>query len=316
MRSVLPTTVGIVGAGLAGLTCAERLRAAGVNAIVVEKSGDIGGRLATRRRDGRSWSHGAPAVDVRSAEFREQIESLRSQGHAEWLPGNTAAVGVPDARELLRPLVEGAVEFDAEVVRLQRGPVGWTLLLHDGRALGLFDVVVITAPVPQTCALLRASRVEFPDSIAHVGYTPCWALLLALSDPGIDLTSLAHSTVFGNVGRSAPQRGATGDCSWVLHARPEWSAQHLERAAQDVLQLLLAELTSSFGRAIDPAAAFAHRWRFARALQPMRRDCLWLPAARVAIGGDGFAGGDAEGAFRSGLALASTVLGIVHERSG
>ena len=316
MRSVLPTTAGIVGAGLAGLTCAARLRAAGVNAVVVEKSGDIGGRLATRRRAGRSWNHGAPAVDVRSAEFREQIDVLRSQGHAEWLPENTAAVGVPDARELLRPLVERGVEFDAEVVRLQRGPVGWSLLLHAGRTLGLFDIVVITAPLPQTCALLRASRIEFPDSIAQVGYAPCWALLLALSDPGIDLTSLAHSTVFGYVGRSTPQRGTTGECSWVLHARPEWSAQHLEHAAQDVQQLLLAEVSSSFGRAIEPAAAFAHRWRYARAVQPMSRGCLWLPAARVAIGGDGFAGGDAEGAFRSGLALASTVLEFVRDGLG
>ena len=223
-------------------------------------------------------------------------------------------MGVPDARELLRPLSDGGVEFGCEVARLQRGPVGWSLLLADGRMLGMFDIVVSTAPLPQTCALLRASSVVFPDAVAHVHYAPCWALLLALSDPDIDLSTLAQSNVFGHVGRTPAQQGAPSACTWVLHARPEWSAGHLEHTAQDVQRLLLAEAVSAYGRAIEPAAAFAHRWRFARAVQPLSRDCLWLPAARVAIGGDGFAGGDAEGAFHSGLTLASTVLGAVRAR--
>ncbi len=313
MRSVLPTTVAIIGAGLTGLVCAERLRAAGVNAIVVEKSRDIGGRLATRRREGRAWNHGAPRVNVRCAEFRAQIETLRALGHAEWLPGGMAAVGVPDARELLRPLSDGGVEFAAEVGRLQRGPVGWSLLLLDGRALGPFDIVVCTAPVPQTCRLLHASGVAIPDVVARIEYAPCWALLLALPESAIDLGSLAESEVFGYVGRPLVLGGRSVESTWVLHANPDWSTRHLEHTAQDVQRLLLAEVVTAAGLTSEPVAAFAHRWRFARAVQPVSRDSLWLPAPRIAIGGDGFAGGDADGAFRSALGLASTVLGAVRK---
>ena len=308
MRSVLPTTVGIIGAGLTGLVCAERLRAAGLHAIVVEKSRDIGGRLATRRRDGLSWNHGAPAVTVRSAEFRTQIDLLRALGHAEWLPEGDAAFGIPDARELLRPLSGGTIEFGAEAVRLQRGPVGWSLLLLDGRSLGLFDIVVCTAPVPQTCRLLRASGVAVPDVVAGIEYVPCWALLLALPESAIDLSLLAESAVFGYVGRPSVRDGTSVGSTWVLHATPEWSTRHLEHSAQEVQRLLLAEVAAAARLTIEPGAAFAHRWRYARAVQPVSRDGLWLPAARIAIGGDGFAGGDADGAFRSALALANTVL--------
>ena len=319
MQSVLPSKVAVIGAGLAGLTCSARLRAAGVRVVVLEKSRDIGGRLATRREEFRRWNHGAPAVHVRSPEFRAQIELLRAQGTAAWLPGESVAVGVPDMRELLRPLSQshieyGGIEYGAEVMRLQRGPVGWSMLLPDGRSLGLFDIVVCTAPATQTCALLRASGISFPDALAHIDYAPCWALLLALPTPDIDLTVLAHTDVFGYVGRQSSAGEAAANCAWVLHATAAWSAQHLEHSAQDVQHALFAEVASAIGTKVQPVAAFAHRWRFARATQPLSSPSLWLPAARIAIGGDGFGGGDAAGAFRSALALADTALAQTRNR--
>src|SRR5215211_1369054 len=50
----LPTRaqVVVVGAGLAGLSVAVRLRAAGVDVHVAEAAGHAGGRLATERVDG------------------------------------------------------------------------------------------------------------------------------------------------------------------------------------------------------------------------------------------------------------------------
>jgi renalase len=41
-----------VGAGLAGLICAQKLQRAGYQVAVLEKSRGLGGRLATRRVDG------------------------------------------------------------------------------------------------------------------------------------------------------------------------------------------------------------------------------------------------------------------------
>lgn len=44
--------VAIVGAGICGLTIAQRLRAGGVPVLVLEKSKGLGGRFATRRTEG------------------------------------------------------------------------------------------------------------------------------------------------------------------------------------------------------------------------------------------------------------------------
>ncbi len=74
--------VAVIGAGMAGLVCARQLADAGRRVVVFDKSGDIGGRLATRRRDGLWWNHGAPAVHVRSREFLALLESLERRGSA------------------------------------------------------------------------------------------------------------------------------------------------------------------------------------------------------------------------------------------
>src|SRR4028118_2371524 len=50
--------VAVIGAGMAGLSCAQRLRQAGYSVAVVEKSRGAGGRVATRRVQGPRAAHG------------------------------------------------------------------------------------------------------------------------------------------------------------------------------------------------------------------------------------------------------------------
>jgi len=46
----------VVGAGLAGLACASRLSATGLDVQVLEASDGVGGRARTDRVDGFSWT--------------------------------------------------------------------------------------------------------------------------------------------------------------------------------------------------------------------------------------------------------------------
>ncbi len=48
----------IVGAGLAGLSCAQRLERSGVDFLILEASGRIGGRVKTDAVDGFLLNHG------------------------------------------------------------------------------------------------------------------------------------------------------------------------------------------------------------------------------------------------------------------
>ena len=73
------TTVAIVGAGLAGLTCAYRLRQAGISATVYEASDRLGGRCWSLRghfADGQIAEHGGELIDQSHTEIRHLAQEL------------------------------------------------------------------------------------------------------------------------------------------------------------------------------------------------------------------------------------------------
>jgi monoamine oxidase len=69
----------IVGAGLAGLSCAYQLKQAGIRADVYEASDRVGGRCWTRRgefADGQIAEHGGELIDQGHQEVRQLAQSL------------------------------------------------------------------------------------------------------------------------------------------------------------------------------------------------------------------------------------------------
>lgn len=77
--------VTIVGAGIAGLSAALRLKDAGLRTLVVDKGRQVGGRMATRRLQGCAFDTGAQFFTATSRAFAELIDEARGDGAvAEW----------------------------------------------------------------------------------------------------------------------------------------------------------------------------------------------------------------------------------------
>jgi len=73
------TRIGIVGAGLAGLTCAYRLKQAGYAAQIYEGSGRIGGRCWSGRgdfADGQIYEHGGELIDNGHIAMKQLAQEL------------------------------------------------------------------------------------------------------------------------------------------------------------------------------------------------------------------------------------------------
>ena len=68
--------IAIVGAGMAGLSCAQSLQQAGYKVVVIDKSRGLGGRMATRRLQGTHADHGVCYLKPKSAEFQELLNQL------------------------------------------------------------------------------------------------------------------------------------------------------------------------------------------------------------------------------------------------
>lgn len=305
----------MIGAGAAGLTCAETLANAGRTVTVFEKSGDIGGRLASRRRGDQHWNHGAPAADLTSAAAREIGQRLIANDSATRLQNRY--LGVPDMRELLRPLAPSkGVQFQTTVTRIVQEAGGWTLLGQEPGAEaqpipGIFSQIVCTAPAPQARLLLERSDIPVPAELDTVAVSPCWALLITLpTNLAVGAMDCGNGAELASVHPGNWLREQTS--TWVAHASTQWTEQALEWSPEQVVTSLqgpLQETLARSGYAQTPITVKAHRWRFARTSQPLGEPCLRLPHLPLVLAGDWCLGPNADAAMASGLAAAQSLLG-------
>ncbi len=308
--------IAVIGAGLAGLSCAVRLAEAGHGVVLHDKGRGPGGRLSTRRTatplGDAQFDHGAQYFTARDPDFRAEVERWARDGiAAPWRPaGDDAWVGVPGMSAPARALAAGLdVVSSSRVERLERGEAGWRLV-GEGLDAGPFEVAVVAVPAEQTGALVAAWDPGFAAAADATPAAPCWTVLAAYpARLPIGEDVLKRRGAVGWAARDSSKPGRAGPESWVVQAGPDWSREHLEETPEAVLPQLLAAFAEAAGTALpEPAAASAHRWRYARS-GTLGRDCLWNSALGLGVCGDWLLGPRVECAWVSGYRLAETVLG-------
>ncbi|WP_374690365.1 FAD-dependent oxidoreductase [Accumulibacter sp.] len=77
----------LIGAGIAGLSCATLLQQAGLEVSLFDKARGVGGRMSSRRGDGWQCDHGAQYFTARQPEFRAEVARWQRAGVAgQWQP--------------------------------------------------------------------------------------------------------------------------------------------------------------------------------------------------------------------------------------
>ena len=321
------TKVAVVGAGMAGLACAGRLREAGVEIVLYDKSRAAGGRVATRRRDGLVFNHGAQYATARTPAFGDVLRAAAAAGAAAVWDGaggrNARWTGTPGMSALPRHL-GGGVTTGRQVIFLRAAPDGWHVRHEDAGAVrpgvvvdtggvcdGPFDAVLLALPAPQAAPLLQACGHAFARAAAAVAVDPCWAAMFAtparLDAP--DAERIEEGPIAWAACDSSRPGRTPGPACWMLHASGAWSREHLERGAEDAAAMLLAAFSQRLGRAIEATHLSAHRWRFSQTRGALGAACLWDAVGGVGVCGDWCLGARVEDAFTSGRALAAAVSG-------
>lgn len=320
-------SVAIIGAGIAGLTCAVQLQAKGLDVQVFDKSAGVGGRMSTRR--GPSWQcdHGAQYFTAQSAAFREELLRWEAAGVAglwtarmrvidspesPWRETGASTkryVGVPSMTAPAQFLAASLpVQLESHVDILKREPEGWRLhIAGQGWQDRLYDALVLALPAPQAKDLLSQINSPLRELVASVRMRPAWALMMRCDetfDPGFD-------AVFVNSGPirwlarnlSKPQR--RGDNMWLLHATAQWSEGQLEAQPSEVIKILFEALQD-----ICPALVHetvAHRWLYADTEVLLGRESLWDGEIGLGLCGDWLREAKVEGAWRSAISLAKVM---------
>ena len=303
-------TFAIVGAGLAGLACADQLAAAGHHVTLFDKARGPGGRMATRRMPtglgDASFDHGAQYFTARSPGFRALVARWEALGLAARWPeaGADAWVGVPSMNAPVKNMAAAHdVHWSARVDALLRDAAGWSLQ-GEGLSGQYFDTVVIALPAEQAAVLLEPWDAAMAQQAAATRSDPCWTAMIALAGtlPTGSMT-LRDCGPIAWAACNSSKPGRTGPQSWVIQATPAWSLEHLEADATWVTQALLSGLADCLQIAIpDPVCATSHRWRYARS-GTHGAGLLHNPALDLGVCGDWLIGPRVESAWQSGTLL-------------
>jgi renalase len=334
----------VIGAGLAGLTAARSLAAAGRTVVVLDKGTGPGGRLATRRIDGATLDHGAQFFTVRSDEFAALTDRWRRSGapierwsdgfaQASDIRGGPPSVTMTDGDGHARYVVRGGMNTlakalagdDLAVLAGARVTAAWvrdgwwhvTVDGADGPEVHRGAALLCTPPVPQTLALLERGGTTLPSRLAAtlraVRYDPCLALLAVLdADPalpppgGVQFADGPVRWMADNACKPVSARPAV-----TVHASASWSAAWYDADDAAVAATLWGWLTAWVGDA-TVIASQVKRWRYAQPRDLIGDRALRgaVDGAAIAFAGDAFGHARVEGAARSGLAAARALLAV------
>jgi renalase len=331
--------IAIVGAGLAGLSAASALLAAGNHVTMFDKGRSVGGRLATRRivvpggEQIARFDHGAQFFTVRDPRFAEMVSQLErhglvrvwsrgfgpvQDGHARYVvDGGMAALAKHLASTLLEsPSFQLLLDCEVGAVSLsdvETGGLGIGIELLDGQVLAA-DVAILTPPVPQSLALCDRGAAVVGSAVRTrleaIAYAPCLAAMVALDgpsglpSPGAVQLAQDGDPWFSFIGDNRA-KGISDVHAVTFHCNDATSTALWNTSPSDALDAIVAAAVPWLGSG-HVIGAELKRWRYAR---PTVTDPdPYLASGPLLFAGDAFAGAKVEGAYLSGLLAASALM--------
>ncbi len=292
--------IAYVGAGAASAAACYRLsqELPDIDQVVLEKSGGVCGRAATRRHGELVFDYGANYLEDSRSEVNELVtEELDTTGLEEiqepvWVFDEDGRVSegreVDETRWTYRDgLTQIAKrlfnEADVDVYRnthvtwMSREDDGWCLGAEDGSKFDGFDVVVVNPPAPQTAELLRNTdwshgvRDRIVDAADAVRYRTVYTAVLGyefeVDVPYYALVNEDKRHAVGWIAREECKPGHVPDdeSALVVQANHGWSVRRYDEAEEENAELLAdhaAEVLAD-SRLREPEWSLCHGWRYA-----------------------------------------------------
>ena len=317
--------IAIIGAGLAGLSAAHKLKDV-AKITVFEKSRGSGGRMSTRRNDPFIFDHGAQFFTARSDAFRTFLEPFIASGQVSRWPAaivtmddkgailsdhnDETYVATPGMNALGKTLAHTLhVILQTEITAIEPDRSGWILQDKTDNQHGPYDWVVSAVPAPQAAALLPeafASR----DAINNTKMQGCFSLMLGLNtarNTTWDAAFVKDSPI-GWIAWNQTKPGRVQAPSLLIQSTNDWAEHHLEED-KDAIEAKLLETATQLMNVNGPDIQHQslHRWRYANVARPLGEPFLIDHAQRIAACGDWCVKGRVEAAFQSGNALAEVI---------
>lgn len=341
------TTIAILGAGCSGLAAAHILQDAGWQVTLFEKSRGVGGRAATRRREGFIYDHGAqyikPGAPASISWITERFctPDLIDIAKPVWTFNGQGVIQEGDPAQnaeekwtygsglttLAKQMARGLdIRLETRIDHVRQTSQGWLLVTDQGVEQGPFTRLLITFPLPHARELLQRSLLEpglqeAIDAYLRVAtYRPLLSIMLGYRPTpqrrpyyALVNTDKAHpiSWLAWEHEKSA-ERVPPGAGLLIAQMSPDYTREQWEREDAELIResaSIVAQLVQEEGLA-SPIFSDIQRWRYA--LPDQQADSEALHALTLSSGlafcGDGFVGGRVHRALEHGMQIAQQLL--------
>lgn len=334
--------IGIIGAGIAGLTAGRILSQAGHEVVVFEKSRGFGGRMATRyygEEHQIKMDHGITAFTASDPGFQSFVDELIGKGLVkEW--ANTISYHNGEAYYPEHPMREyqpyyvapkgmnsigkymsrwmdfyqgekvGGVTYFGNTPQKKRS---WMINLSTINVVEV-DAVIVATPAIQTYGIIQTAQDETDirriiKEIDSVRYTPCWTMMAGF-DPdqkpdwkGIQL----NNSDLGWISNESSKRENGGENTLVFQSSSEFAKRTQDQKHDQVMSAMIKAAAPIAGSWVQsPKWKDLHYWKFSRPEKTISKPFLEYrdDTAPLAVVGDYFEGGGFESAWLSGKKLA------------
>lgn len=320
--------IAVIGAGIAGLSCATQLKKMGHEVEIYEKSRGPSGRMSTRHGDNWIADHGAQYFTARDPLFIKELNTWTKNGSvALWEPnlkvyeagqwGQTRNkevryVGIPNMNSPGKYLAQGlSVNYQQTITSIERKNNQWLLYSQESGEIDTpFDWLILSIPAPQVKKLCEPNFQDIVDVSEQANMKACFTLMSVFNQP----TNVEFDAAFVNneiiswICKNNSKPGRHGLESWTIQANPEWSEEFADADLNTAKDLMIA-CAQKIGLDVQNAQNSMHRWRYANGFIPTSPEFQINTDKQIGICGDWLHGGRVEGAWLSGHKLANKVDG-------
>ena len=313
--------VAIIGAGISGLAAGRDLKLNGHDVVVFEKSRGVGGRAATRRRDGYVWDTGATSIAPRgkriepvmlneldTADLVKIEQPIYVHHNLRVAPGDSRRdvpryvyrTGISTFAKLLAAGLEVRIGSPVESLRRDSD----LYVVNDET----FEAVILTPPVPQTSLLLWSLGESRP--FANVRYRSSLSVMVGFEQTMPDApyfalidTEQRHPMIWlSRESAKCSGRAPEGRSAFVAQLSPSFSVEYYEREDAWLVAVVTEFVEQLYGDKFGKASVSdVMRWKYSAPEMLASFENVNPPGSRLIVTGDGFFGGRIEDAFESGL---------------
>lgn len=320
--------VAIIGAGMAGLACAQQLRQAGYNVLILEKSRGLGGRIATRRLHDTLADHGTCYLKP-EGKLMQQFVQLLCDRHILQIWGENSEfryVAPAGMNAIAKFLGQGLEVWRSQRVQaIALNDNCWQLTLESAVPNTTANqpseiaakAVVVAIPAPQALTILQplTELATVCDRLRCVEFNSCLSVIAGYpiqSEPKPDWQAVrfADNPDLAWIGwDSSKRREKSGYEVFVVQSSAEFARHYLE--TQDLqpagYELLIKAAECLLPWLAQPEWMQVHRWRYAFPSRALEQSYLAAETVPLVCCGDWCGGNFVEGAMHSGIAAAAEI---------